>query len=422
MPKVQIEATELVNPSVGFVSMVKRGANRIPFRITKGDTEDMIDLTQAARTLFQKSAPTISPTVIGVAVTKSADLAPIQAALKESGIDVSTFVKTEDDTAVTLTKADSSAKDGEVLVMKAGEDVAIMVHAPAEFVKSMTTYDWESTSFKEVMQKGTFAPTVCMAQDMLQRTFFNIMEKAENPKDLAKMLKGAVGEFEEYVVALAKGLPETVFKADTAIVKAMGEAKKSKAKDETCDEDDTEKAKNVTKEEISGNPVHGNETKPLMPSGADNNIEGSAVAGNETPTNPGTKPNTGTQAASNSLEGAPAAGGTNSSFAKGDDAAGSDILTAMQKLLEANNEALMKSVNATVEGVRAEVSGLSKSVEQVQAQVKKTDEALGGVVLGNPAGEASRVTKTDTSNGEPPLLDTAFMKVDGMANSGRRAA
>ena len=50
-------------------------------------------------------------------------------------------------------------------------------------------------------------------------------------------------------------------------------------------------------------------------------------------------------------------------------------------------------------------------------QVKKQDEALSGVVTGDAAGDRSGVRKSangDSRNGSngPPLLDTAFMKVD----------
>ena len=43
MAKVVLKATELTNTDVDFVALVKRGANRIPFRITKGD-DTVLDL------------------------------------------------------------------------------------------------------------------------------------------------------------------------------------------------------------------------------------------------------------------------------------------------------------------------------------------------------------------------------------------
>jgi hypothetical protein len=57
MSRLEIKANELTDTDVSFVSLVKRGANRLPFRITKGDTE-MLDLYAVGRRMFQKSEPT----------------------------------------------------------------------------------------------------------------------------------------------------------------------------------------------------------------------------------------------------------------------------------------------------------------------------------------------------------------------------
>jgi hypothetical protein len=56
MPKLLLEAHELTDADVDFVSLVKRGANRIPFRIVKEDTSDMLDLHKIGRKLFKQAA------------------------------------------------------------------------------------------------------------------------------------------------------------------------------------------------------------------------------------------------------------------------------------------------------------------------------------------------------------------------------
>ena len=56
MSRLEFKATELTDTDVDFVSLVKRGANRLPFRITKGDDE-MIDLYAIGRKMFQKAEP-----------------------------------------------------------------------------------------------------------------------------------------------------------------------------------------------------------------------------------------------------------------------------------------------------------------------------------------------------------------------------
>ena len=70
MRKLQLKATELVDTDVNFVSLVTRGANRIPFRITKED-EQMLDLHKIARSLFKTADP--KPEIVAVIAQKGAD-------------------------------------------------------------------------------------------------------------------------------------------------------------------------------------------------------------------------------------------------------------------------------------------------------------------------------------------------------------
>ena len=53
----EVKANELSDVDVRFVSLVKRGANRIPFRLTKEDTSRMLDFVK----LFRKSDEEAKP-------------------------------------------------------------------------------------------------------------------------------------------------------------------------------------------------------------------------------------------------------------------------------------------------------------------------------------------------------------------------
>ena len=53
----EVKAHELSDVDVRFVSLVKRGANRIPFRLTKEDTTKMLDFVK----LFRKSDEEAKP-------------------------------------------------------------------------------------------------------------------------------------------------------------------------------------------------------------------------------------------------------------------------------------------------------------------------------------------------------------------------
>ena len=71
--RIELKATELTNTDVDFVALVKRGANRIPFRITKGD-DAVLDLYKIGRRMFQKADPV--PAIAAI-VTRKNEVDPV---------------------------------------------------------------------------------------------------------------------------------------------------------------------------------------------------------------------------------------------------------------------------------------------------------------------------------------------------------
>ena len=212
MPRFSISATELTETDVNFVALVKRGANRIPFRITKGDN-DMIDLHKIARTMFKKADPV--PTVVAAIIQKGADVAAVQAILKSVGIDVSTFEKTERDGLVTLTRNSDDAPEG-VMLVKMNDDVALAV---AGLQKGFHGFDFSSSDFGEVHATGSFCSSASNATDMLQMTIGNILSECESPGDASTKIAKACDGFKGYLTALTSALPVQAFKADIALLK-----------------------------------------------------------------------------------------------------------------------------------------------------------------------------------------------------------
>lgn len=410
MPKLSIEANELVQTDVDIVAMVKRGANRIPFRFTKGDTEMTIDLGSISRSMFAKSGAT-EPTIVAVVLAKSINADDMTAFLKEAGVEgIDGLVKAETDTAVTLAKSDTDLSKIEGFVLKMSEDVAFVVKAESEIVKALSTYDWESTSFSEVMQKGTFSPSVSMAQEMLQRTFYNIMEKAEDSASLSKMMGTAIDEFKAYTASLAKGLPKSIFKADAALAKGdkPWEKKKDKEKDDA--------AKKADKEEISADPAVGNATPTqtgtkVDPGGVHNNdIEGTSQNNKDTHQS-GTKVNVGGPA-SNDIEGNSntdnAGGKGQKTIGKADDEEPkvADPLDGIKALFAEQFAALNASLEKTTTALKADISAIN-------AKVAKTEEALGTTVAASDTSDKTGLEKSEEDFGSlPPLLDTAITKRD----------
>lgn len=411
MPKLQIKATELVDPDVDIVAMVKRGANRIPFRIMKEDKEMGIDLHSIGRRLFQKQEP--APAVVAVLLSKSANAEAITAALVKAGIEADKFTKTETAEAVMFTKADAESlvKDENTQVLKLNEDVALVVTG---LKKSFDGWDFESTSFKEIMSKGAFVPSICVAQDMLSRTIYNILEKADAPKEAAAGISAAVKEFSDYVTMLAKGLPESAFKADVAIAKAMNgtgdgfEAGKGTGTTPSATADDAANSVNDGKKKK-------NPPLPAEAVKAEDADVGRKGKGNQLPDD-------------TSGAGAKNSDARTEETVKGADDGKSkdpmaDALAALTKTINDGIAGVKQHVDQSISAVKADVDKVSERVGQVAEMAKKTDEALSGTVVGAETNENTRLRKAERSDGGSiPLLDTAFMKVDEHFPLDRKAA
>ena len=123
MPDLQIKANELVDTRVDFIALVKRGANRIPFRIVKQENEEMLDLQKIGRSLFKKAEA--APEVIAAVVPAGSDLEMLAKLFEDAGLDSTAFLKTEIDGVVTLAKADAD-KAEDTVVIKSG-DIGLVI-------------------------------------------------------------------------------------------------------------------------------------------------------------------------------------------------------------------------------------------------------------------------------------------------------
>jgi hypothetical protein len=213
LAKFTINATELTDTDVNFVALVKRGANRLPFRITKGD-EPMLDLYKLARTAFKKADPVAM--ICAVVVQKGANLASIDGALMSVGIDVATFARSEKGGLITATRKSDDAPE-DVMLVKLDDNVMLAVSC---LKKGFSGYDFSSSDFGEVHATGAFCSSASVASDMLQMTIANILCECEAPDEALAKISEACGDFTEYMTALTSALPVQAFKADVALRKA----------------------------------------------------------------------------------------------------------------------------------------------------------------------------------------------------------
>lgn len=203
MLKTEIQATELRDADVQFVSLVKRPANRMPFRMTKSEGSGMIDLSR----IFKWERP--QPTVSAILVGKSADLEAAKTRIVAAGFTISDSF--EQDSAVIFPQNGvKSPLEGAVLV-KFDENVAVAcVNVNKEFVPM----NMESADFKEMMATEGFWPSVCAASEILEYSIGNAMRKSGTRGDAAAAVGTLIDDFKGYVTGIISAIPAMAFKME----------------------------------------------------------------------------------------------------------------------------------------------------------------------------------------------------------------
>lgn len=205
MAKVSLDLTEMYNADVKFISLVKRGANKIPFRIIKSEDGLMGKKLFNLETLFSaKKTEVIVPAIVGFAVAKSDKTAGFVEALEQKGYK---FTQEDVDGGVicTLKSVDPEA----VTTLKVSDDVAVMLEG---VTKSFYGFS-ESTDFTEQMSTGGFFSSLYIAMDVLGDTVCNAMYTADDVAPV-EVIRKAFQDAQNYVTALVSAIPVDCFKLE----------------------------------------------------------------------------------------------------------------------------------------------------------------------------------------------------------------
>lgn len=205
MAKVKLKVTKLSNPTAMFISLVKRGANRAPFKIIKADKEHtMIDLGNLFnRNKVEKQE---KPTIVGVVFENREDKTVFCELLKKHNLRDDIPKETEDGTVIYFQTEDKEIDNFSIIKMD-GELVLL--------VKSFSPYNLSSnSSFADKVNAGGFYVSIDSACSVLRESIYNEMSMTMNPSDAATKVKVVLDDFSGYVSGLISQLPITAFKMD----------------------------------------------------------------------------------------------------------------------------------------------------------------------------------------------------------------
>jgi hypothetical protein len=203
MPKAK--GNELTDADVKFISIVPKGANKIPLKIKKNaEGKQFMDLNS----LFDKNIE--SPFVTKVIINKSAeDIEEVKARVALAGFSLD---EAEEKENVIILKQEDAPEGAKTSLMQLDDEVALEVTVN----KGFTSYNMQEGSFKDLFAQEGVLPSINTALQVLGDAIGNILfdQDMKDKDEAAKAVKKTVSEFSQMVVELIAGVPVTAFKMD----------------------------------------------------------------------------------------------------------------------------------------------------------------------------------------------------------------
>ena len=209
---VNLKAHELTEGEIDFVSLVKHGANRSPFKIIKMD-----DLPEAKTGLMDKITSFFGdePTEVSAFFVKNQEVAAYKPVLEGAGF------KTDDVTVlkdVTIFKQENFDGDADVSLIALDPNLGLALD---RVVKQFSSYPM-STDFSENMGASAFFPGLHHAFEALVESVWNTLDTAVNLDEASGTIDKNLAAFKKHVSALVKNMPQSVIKMETELRSGIG--------------------------------------------------------------------------------------------------------------------------------------------------------------------------------------------------------
>ena len=204
-----MRANEVQNADVQFISLVNRAASRVPIRITKAEESLDKESTMIHLSNIFGLRKSEGPKIAALAINRGElNKDSILAGLQAQGFSIDNVVESDD--GILIAKQDDGDL-AETLPVRFDDTVAALVRIEKSFDPP-----YMSASFTENVGGTAFYPSVMMATEALAETVRGVLAKAANTAELVEGLETAVGDYQSYVVGMAGGLPDTLFKFDAS--------------------------------------------------------------------------------------------------------------------------------------------------------------------------------------------------------------
>jgi hypothetical protein len=385
--QITVPANKLENVEVDYISLVARGANRVPFRIIKQE-KGMINLSNL-KSLLKKSAPAKAE-MYGIVLPKAVATEAVLKAIAAAGAKVDKAE--EKDGTILLQQMDGEAGD-KAVVLKLSDHVAIVM-------KAFHGHMGNGSDFDEILKTQGFFPGFSMATEALYTAVRNVLmdDAVKSTSDAVSKVDSALDQFHEYVVGILSEVPPTAFKVEKAVADTMEAVAKA--------EQDKGDAEKKAKDEADAKAKGDAEAK------AKADAEAIAKAGFRLPDGTcmeGYEEMDGKCVKMKSKEADPL---------KKDDLLkeiGASVQTMLGDALKVVTTAITE-INKNVTGLTTKVDGITKAHDELKVQVtqavetaKKAEATLKGTTIGGlPLDDPKNKRATERQDGSLGNIDTAF--------------
>lgn len=356
--KVLMNVGELKDVDVLRISLVDRGANRVPFRFVKRDSsseggKDVIDFKLP---LLKRALPI---EVTAVAVGPDVDLEKAAEVVKNSGFETEgrEWAEAQDGNRVLPLVDDFDPAKGQ-FVKFSDQAGAFLSNA-----KDLLQKADGAMIFQENLGERQFLPGLSMATDALFASVLKSLDEAGSAEQAVQEIKGVIDGFGAVVVEMAGKIPASLFKLETGL-EALEDAGEP-AGDPEDKKTETEKSEDEPEGEPTEDKVEkGEGDDPAGTSDSEGKVDKSEDA-------PEPEPKVG------------------------------DVLKAVQGLTEQ-----VGKLTETVDGLGSRVEKAEQAAEEAQEAAAR-GEARTTAVGGPSGGDLTPGRRERTQKRAIPLLDTA---------------
>lgn len=413
MPTVKVQAVKMKEGTAQFISMVERGANRIPFKIIKQE-KDMaghfasLDLANLFGT--RKAEKPATPQVVAVVTMKGEGLESVKKQIESAGFAVADMQEMEDGSVVFKQDGDM---EGDTTVVRLNDHVAVVTKGFRPYSMDMDVGN--GTSFAEACAAQGFYPGVRTIVDVLSQSINAAVEKSETPADAAKAVSKMFDEAKAYTVSFMTSLPVKAFKLEAVAPEAAAKSEESEGGASSDDPDESPA-------EVTCKTCGGKKTGPDMALKEDGTPDEVCKACAPKAKKPkeddqdGEEPDGMEDDSDESAKGKKAKksdeGLTPEAVAGIVASQMGEVVASLTKKLDESLTAITKSVQESVSAVQGNVEALASRVEKAESEAEAAKSAVSGTVVpGSESGDhvPTQARKSESGSFGGREIDTAFM-------------